>query len=310
MRGNQDILRALLSKAESRDPEPVEVGSLPLIPEEVSRDPFALASAFMDLDANVAIKDPPTHLRASSIIDCCIRQKALQNIYQVSSTAYTDFSLRLIYGLGNAVHKSLQNDAGFFGNRRLGQWVCKCPQDLPTGNTLSRYPGRCPDCNTEPRYWEVELKYDSPPLSGHPDMFLDCGDAVRLAEFKTINGSDFQSLRRPLEAHVHQMQAYFMLIRMTQTEAEYDYGYIFYVDKSGGAFPIKAFRVDAVSALQDQIGVRLMSFRNAIRSKGSVLPRVHAQCSRSNFSRYPAQGCPVIDICRRSANTPSSHPGE
>jgi len=154
-------------------------------------DTAALASYF----ANFTPQDETRPIgtpRASGLYSCCIRKHVLGTLFKRREKSFVSFKDKILFGYGNAIHYWLQNSPDIFGDRRVGWWECSaCGETIHFG----KFPevDNCRKCSARRDafiYREHALEADS--FSGHPDMFLDCGGAIRLAEFKSINGSDFE----------------------------------------------------------------------------------------------------------------------
>jgi hypothetical protein len=294
-------LSGLLDKMRS-DPIIEDKVSLPWDEEPyLLEDPPALASVYTRLESGreiQAIGKP----RASSLYDCCIRYHVLGTKFKVTKSGYLGFRDRLLFGIGTAMHEWLQNDPSIFGNRRRGIWRCRA-----CGNTTKFGPPpaiNCTKCGGSHRafvYQEFALNLKDPPITGHPDMFLKRrSGAVRLVEFKTIEGDAFEKLVAPLVSHRWQISAYMWACSLSRRIPEIDtkYGYVFYFAKkqSAGSFPVKAFPVRLTDDVMGPIKKKLDLYRDGLA--GAPVP-LHSDCELSKWEHWRARMCPVLSHCGR-----------
>lgn len=269
-------------------------------------DSDALASSLVSLDAKPEQPELIARLRASNIFDCCVRQKVFMVQNEILDAQYHGFAMRLTLAIGKGTHWWLQNDPELFGDRRYGIWKCTACGFRGWGGAASLSKG-CPKCKAISDvfvYDEMELVSSDGLIGGHPDCFLlKRNSVVRLTEFKTINGNDFETLRNPLISHVWQVNAYFMMLAEgdklpSQVSIDPNKAYLIYFSKKHevSRFPVKAFLVRPDLGIQQRITEKKEAFRLGL--SGKKTPELHRDCAMHGFGTSRAKKCPVRDLCK------------
>lgn len=264
-------------------------------------DTAALASHF----SNFASQEEERLIgkpRASGLYSACIRKHVLGTLFNRKEKSYVSFKDKILFGYGNAIHYWLQNTPDIFGDRRLGWWECSaCKKTVKFGRFPERETCKCGAHRDAFVYREHVLQEEF--FSGHPDMFLDCGDGIaRVAEFKSINGSDFENLTVPLINNVWQLSSYMdrcsrdksLPIRIDGSK-----GYLFYITKrlKKEVFPLKGFVVKRDPDLLSRINQKIDQYAKAIKSRSlDQLPELDMACQR-NPQSYQARNCAVQYEC-------------
>ena len=269
-------------------------------PETLSVDLINLET----ISTTRAIKYP----RASSIYDSCIRMHSIGTLHGIEKTERVHLSRRLTFDIGNSIHYWLQNSHVYLGDQRRGIWECQgCKH-----KTFFGKPPRqdCPVCNAKLDafiYSEIDLELGKPYyVTGHPDMFLESKGnpgVIRIAEFKTINGDKFSTLKAPLINHIWQLQCYMWMVQendqLIPATVDGQYGYIIYISKSEkyGELPFKTFFVKRDRAIIQKIKDKLILYSKAIA--GGALPPVLEKCKKSDWSDYVAKSCACKELCKK-----------
>lgn len=269
------------------------------------QNPQLLANSLLDLGGERSEVLYPSRLRVSMLHDVCVRQRVLGYRTKALFTKATNTSMQLTFDIGHAIHSFLQNSDKYFGVKRFGWWMCMhCG-----GKYFGRFPkSNCKECNSPPRniqYLEHSIKMDDPYMvTGHTDCFLEVGPGdIRLADFKTITGEEFEKLNSPKGDHKIQVSAYMMLLELDKSlpvNINPNKGFVIYVSKKHTvkSLPIKAFHVERDPLTDRYIQETLSTFTEAIRD-GVTVPPKHPQCEQTRFTCYRAKSCPTREECQR-----------
>ena len=268
-------------------------------------NPQLLANSLMDLGGERQEVQFPSYLRVSMLHDVCVRQRVLGYRTKSLFKKVTNTSMQLTFDIGHAIHHFLQNSESYFGDKRFGWWKC-----LNCGHKyFGRYPkSGCKECKAPKQaiqYEEHSIKLETPyRVTGHTDCFLEVAPGViRLADFKTISGEDFEKLTAPKGDHCIQISAYLKLLEMDKSlpvTIDPNKGFVIYVSKKHTvkSLPIKVFHVTRNPLTDQYIHDTLTSFTEAIQDE-RIVPLKHPQCEQTRFSCYRAKSCPVREECQR-----------
>lgn len=264
---------------------------------------MTLLDGSRDRDTNLIGKP-----RASSLYSACMRMHVLGTVLKRPRTDRHSAADRVIFAVGNAVHHWAQNTPTYFGDQRVGWWLCTACNRKFFGKVLKRGGCSCGANLAAYRYKEHAVDKDGGyPVTGHPDLFLERRPGViRLAELKTMESDSFMSLKAPLVEHEWQMITYLWACSDDVTlpvSIQKDYGFIFYFSKRKVVkeFPVKAFPVRMTKVILDQIKDKLSSYQLGVRMFPRNLPPMLAECTDSNWSCWKAKSCPTCQECRSRA---------
>ena len=249
--------------------------------------------------------------RASSLYKSCVRKHVIGTHLGLQSTKRLTINHRLTFGLGEAVHRWVQNDPTVFGDRRRGWWKCRaCNRVLYFGAPPKRE--GCRHCHALPgaleyHEYELGLKADGiTVVTGHPDMFIMRAQMLRVVEVKTIEGEAFKALKAPLIDHLWQTQLYMWGCNLdTRFPATLDQtvGFVLYISKkwTSGSLPFKMFPVHENSNLLDRIKQKLAEYVRGVKDYPNEVPVVQSSCISTRWTCYDARTCPALTECRRLA---------
>lgn len=245
------------------------------------------------------------YMRASTIAVACPREEYLGYKYNLvrRDMAASDPSLRVVFDIGTAVHKFIQNNRSYFGDSRIGWWKCLACGSKVFGRMIdSMSCERCGAGISAIEYHEHSFRLDSPVrVSGHVDMLVDFGGAVRILDIKTIDRDAFLDLDTPHHNNVLQVICYMNYINMSgiPVKVAEDYALLLYVSKgyTKNSFPMKCFVVKNDEFLFRSVEAKLKAFTDAVNY--GILPKPMDECVRSDFSVYRAKVCPASDVCKR-----------
>jgi hypothetical protein len=244
--------------------------------------------------------------RASGLYKCCIRMHALGNRYDLSERKWADFSWRITYGIGNAVHYWIQNAPDILGDKRRGWWRC-------TACGRVRYFGappkaRCEICNARAEatiYHEHGINISHPlAVTGHPDMFLEQARGIyRVLEIKTIARQEFLRLVAPLIEHLWQVEVYAWACKQKASKLpvkiDDSLSYILYVAKQHlvKPLPVKMFPVEHDPNVLRRALTKLREYRRSVED--GTLPKIKTECKRGKWQNHEAKWCPCREVCAR-----------
>ena len=266
-------------------------------------DPQMLAHRLMNLESTKETKLPDRRLRMSSISKVCVRGHLLAYRNNISSTEHLPVSMRVTFDIGNALHLFFQNSPDYLGYKRLGWWQC-----LACGTqTFGRKPQmKCSACGAAARaihYREHALKMpDSIPVSGHVDCFLEVASGdIRVLDFKTINGEDFETLKAPKADHVLQVIGYMKYMQYDENfpvKVNPDKGLLLYISKKHTvkSLPFKIFHVNRLKIYEDVIDKKVADVKHGLEDV-SYLPDPLDECIKSKFVSSTCRNCPVVLLC-------------
>jgi len=251
-------------------------------------------------------------IHASSVSQLCLREIILGSYLQASDRLKKSLAIhtKMTFAIGNAVHRILQNDPQYLGNRVAGRWKClACTYSTPY---LERKPKYCPRCKSNAGaliYNELELRI--PGMSGHPDLLIRVDDdskIIRLGEIKTMAVGEFESLKGPRWQDVMQLHAYMLLVDYSSFPFAVDtsIGYVLYaakqIPRTENKLPFKFFsvrrRAKIVGDIDNMRQILLDSYDpilNEIKDLPSRTPSSKmARCPKAAFGKYQ---CPVEREC-------------
>lgn len=266
-------------------------------------NPQRLAHQLLRLDSLVEENRYMRRLRLSNIADVCVREQLLGLRNDVIFKGVVDISLRVTFDLGSGIHDFLQNGANYLGENRLGWWRCSaCGRKI-----FGRRPtAHCHKCTALPgafRYQEHALRLpEGIPVSGHPDNFLEVapGD-IRIVDFKSINGEEFERLTAPKAEHAMQVNGYMEYIQYDDTlpvRIHRNKGFVLYVSKKHmpKSLPFKMFHVERNPAFIQVIHSKVADFTKGLEDE-SFLPAPSTKCLAAHFQSGRARTCPVVALC-------------
>jgi len=209
--------------------------------------------------------------------------------------------MRIVYAIGNGVHLWIQNSDDVIVSPKVGWWEC-----LACGHTFwsTGYPDiDCPKCGARKRalrYKEHSLSLSAPYQStGHPDLFIQVGNYVRVVEIKTIAGDAFGKLYAPFIEHQWQLQYYMWgCSEDTKLPVQVDpyVGYCVYVSKvpNWKSIPYKMFVVEKNTNVLQSVKRKLLEFNDILSDAG--FGRMHNECV-ADFECSRAKWCSVRKYC-------------
>lgn len=246
--------------------------------------------------------------RASSIYDECMRMHVLCTKLKKKRTKWVTVQLGVTFGIGNAVHKWLQNDQKVLGGRQVGYWRCLACNKLSAFGRFPLIKCKCEANLTAYIYHEYSLKMEHPVrVTGHPDLFLDKGNRIiRVAEFKTMKRDEFVTLPHPLVKHVWQIMIYMRLCNRVKdpppVKIDETMGYIIYVCKEHtdrSTLPYKVFPVRFDKEIFKMVVDRLLEYQKGVDEFPMAMPIVHKDCCGGRgFDSFRANSCPVKNECQ------------
>ncbi len=279
------------------------IGATEDVDHDLSLDPSTLASQFLELTAPPEIGTIGWP-RASSLNSACMRMHVIGYNLNTTRKQWASFQLRMIFGMGNAIHEYAQNTDWLFGDNRRGWWKCvACGGILYFGAPPKQ---ACPKCGAGVgaiQYFEHPLRMRKPVMvTGHTDMFLQRGAKVRVAEMKTMSGPEFSKLKAPLVDHEWQVQTYMWIASMDKAipvQIDPEVGYIFYISKGWQAkeLPMKAFIVKKSPTVKARIIEKLRQFSDNVRLWPDAAPPPDNRCVSSDWGSYFSKQCPVRGEC-------------
>ncbi len=268
-------------------------------------DPSMLAHRLMNLESTQEERLPSRRLRMSSISKVCVRSQLLAYRGDLTDVERLPIGMRVTFDIGNALHLFFQNSNRYLGKNRLGWWEC-----LACGNRVfGRQPQKkCSVCGASSRafqYHEHALKMpEDIPVSGHIDCFLEVapGD-IRVLDFKTINGDDFETITAPKADHVIQVTGYMKYIQYDKTfpvEVNPDKGLLLYISKKHTFknLPFKIFHVRRSNVYDELLNKKVQEFSRGLEDP-SFLPQPLDECVTSKFKSSTCRYCNTLLECTR-----------
>lgn len=267
-------------------------------------DPAMLAHRLLNLESSSEVRHVDHKLRMSSLHRVCVRAQLLSLRDNLVVRETLPVSLRVTFDIGNAIHEFLQNSSGYFGGNLFGWWQCLACQ----GKVFGRKPLSKCSCGASARasrYVEHALRLpDGIPVSGHIDGFLEVapGD-IRVVDFKTINGDEFDALSAPKPEHMLQVTGYMHFAQMDDTlpvRIAPRSGLVLYVSKkhAARALPFKMFHVRHDPMYLTVIEEKVALFRRGL-SAADFLPPPVSVCTGSGFRSSVSRACPAHALCVR-----------
>lgn len=257
---------------------------------DVFPDLIHLINRRLESTVEIPIPTADQPYRVSRLVKMCPREEVLRAQYQVKKTERIDARLQRIFDIGTAVHEFIQNH--WFGawGYLWGHWHC-----LGCGKKVEKSfkPERC-SCENADRGWRYEeLTFIDPEhgVTAHADGVVVIDGRKYILEIKTCNSKQFQLIRdvkkRPLEAHVHQVQLYMWLSGVSRAM-------IVYIDKDESQ--LQVFHEEHSKTVVDGFIRRIHAAREGIRTQ--VVPEREI-CATAKCAR--AQACSVRSICFRGS---------
>jgi hypothetical protein len=273
-----------------------------LSPAELRSDSAALTVELLDVSGHRGTRTvgPP---RASSIYEACMRMHVICTLEPIVVPDNFDFARRLTFDIGEAIHHRIQNSPTLLGDMRRGYWKCRACGRV----TLFGKPPvtRCPKCDADSGafvYWEYSIQMRKPYFfSGHPDMFVEKGDRIRILEIKTMDGDKYAKLVAPLISHLWQVNGYMWacheLAFEIGVEIDDSHSYIMYVSKkeTRKELPFKTFFVKRDPYIIQDLLKKLDSYKKGVT--GGPMPEPLHACISSEFRSAPATYCPIRGLC-------------
>jgi len=267
-------------------------------------DPVMLAHRLLRVDSSTERRGFDHRLRMSAMAKVCPRAQILAIRHNITVNETLSPGMRVTFDLGNAIHHFLQNGDGYLGESRIGWWRClSCRR-----KTFGRKPlAKCPSCGASEKaaqYEEHALRVpEGHQVSGHIDGFLEVapGD-IRVIDFKTINGDDFESLAAPLPDHCMQVNGYMHYAQIDEVlpvRVNRESGLLLYVSKkhSFKTLPFKMFHVRRDEEMVKIITKKAEQFLQALKNE-DYLPDGREVCAATKFSAAPARQCVVASFCK------------
>lgn len=283
---------------------PREKGTLSEL--EKRGDPEALAASFSDFKTEKEM-EPIGAPRASSLYDACMRKHVIGTKLELMEPRWYSLKTKLIYGIGNAVHREIQNTRILFGDRRYGWWYCKaCQSTRYFGAPPKRSCEKCGAHEGATIYLEHSMRVRKPVIvNGHPDMFFrppHSRKKVRVAEIKTMGGEEFDKLAGVTAAHEWQISIYQHFCSLDQSipiEVDPNVGYMVYVTKrtTKDRFPLKIYTILHSPDLLRRIKAKLTTYKHGLIDYPDNLPEPIDECLKSRFEGYRAKQCVALEEC-------------
>jgi hypothetical protein len=266
-------------------------------------NPALLAHQVLNLDSLAEDYEYPRKLRLSSIADVCVREQLLGLRNGIKRKDISTISWRVTYDIGNALHAFLQNGVNYLGSKRLGWWRCSACGHKFFGKVPAQNCRQCGALSEAIRYMEHTLSLsDDIPVSGHPDMFMEVspGD-IRVVDFKTINGDDFDRLTAPNHDHIMQVNGYMEYLQMDDSipvSINKDSGFVLYISKKHAAksLPFKMFHIERTPIFLEAIQEKVENFKHGL-ADDKYLPPPNSKCSIVNYRSGRGKSCPVSALC-------------
>ena len=268
-------------------------------------DPLMLAHRLMNLESRQEEHLPDRRLRMSMIANVCVRGQLIAYRSNISTADYLSAGMRVTFDIGNAIHLFFQNSQSYLGERRLGWWQCLACGTKVFGRKPQKKCGVCGASDRAALYHEHALRMpEKIPVSGHIDCFLEVapGD-IRVLDFKTINGEEFEKLKAPKADHVIQVTGYMKFIQYDETfpvKVNPDKGLVLYISKKHVAkgLPFKMFHVQRLKIYEDLIDKKIDDFKRGLDDT-SYLPEPLDACVKTKFSSSFCRLCPVVLECSK-----------
>jgi hypothetical protein len=245
------------------------------------------ADRLLTTKRQIPIPDKDTIYRVSGLSKMCPRQEVLRYLHKVEYSETINPTLQKTFDFGHAFHSVVQNNwFGKFGWLH-GDWKCT--------NCGSVYKNQlkpdhvCNKCGHDDMYQYVELSLADEKnfLTGHPDGILIIDGFEYVMELKSSNSKMFQYitgvLRRPLDAHLHQINMYMFMLGKKR-------GVVIYFDKDTGAW-VQYHVLYNQDVVDDQLG-KISTTKQGIARK---IPPENRICPNSSCDR--AKVCPVRRQC-------------
>lgn len=269
-------------------------------------NPFQLAYELLHLNSITETRLYPKRMRLSQIATACPRAGVLGFRHAVESQAHVHIQQRTTFDIGNAFHRWMQNHAAYFGDRRVGWWRCLACNAIVFG-----FPPKkrctCGALATARIYEEHSMELNTPLVSGHPDMFYAVSKRdIRVLEFKTVNGEEFERLTQPLSDHVFQVNGYMHYLPKDTTlpiQINGDAAFILYASKkhTKTTIPYKAFVVkkspDIIRVIEQTLEVFT---RGILDTTLKSVPPPQKCCQQTNWKCIQAKTCNVLEYCLAS----------
>lgn len=279
--------------------------TVPLAINEESDDPVVVASESVPLLSEFE-KSVISYPRASSLHSACMRMHVIGTVLEKEKISKANISLRLTYGIGNALHRWIQNEPDVFGDKRRGWWRCTaCNTILYFGAPPKK---KCSKCGARPEamiYHEHYMRITKPyHVTGHPDLFIYKNKTFRVVEAKTMNPKDFDKLVAPLAEHEWQILTYMWGLQKDKrmpVEIDKTVGYVAYIAKklTVKEFPIKMYPVAYSEQVIKRITAKLRVYDKGVQNYPNSLPVLDEACERQELAGYKTRFCPVGTQCKK-----------
>ena len=266
-------------------------------------DPIMLAHRLINTESVTSARYFDHKLRMSAMHNVCVRSQLLGYRNNIVGRENLPVSMRVTFDIGNAIHHFLQNGEDYLGKNRLGWWRCNACRHTRFG----RKPlDKCPGCGCSHKATEyVEHVLNLPkdiPVSGHVDCFMEVapGD-IRVVDFKTINGEEFEALTNPKPEHCIQVIGYMHYLQMDESlpvRVNPERGMVLYVSKkhSGKGLPFKMFHVGKDKLFLNLIENKVVDFKKGLECPDYLPPPLQS-CLLSGFKSASCRACTSYQFC-------------
>lgn len=234
------------------------------------------------------IPNMDTVYRVSGLSKMCPVEEVLRYKNKIIGFNSVDSKLRKTFDFGNAFHSVAQNTwFGKFG-WLVGDWICTNCGEKYLDQVMPDHV--CDKCGRDDKYHYVELFLEAKEefVSGHPDGILRLEGVDYLMELKSSNNANFEYiknfLRRPLDAHLDQIQMYMYLLKKK-------HGLVVYFNKDTSEW-MQFYVYFDQSRVTNQIG-KVKDTKDGIKS--GVVPFEKRICKVKTCDR--AKKCSVRNLC-------------
>ena len=234
----------------------------------------------------------------------CKRQHVIHKLFFESNGFHYSETNKVsgrIFGMGNLVHKYLQDDVFSGDVRFLGKWQCVACKDKDVetiigtnDNFVSKPDSGCPKCGYNLwEYAEVRAVNTELNWSGRIDGIIEHARKRYLLDIKTKDSAAFANMIEPEYGYVQQLQCYMEATGIHQA-------ILFYVEKNRLKSKTYIIHYDPTSLAK--LYESTIHEVNDKLAKGKI-PRRHSWCTKGSWME---QGCIYgawgLDTCRGPRN--------